>query len=134
LTAVGVRVLFVCVENSCRSQMAEAFARLAGTEAYSAGSRASGVVSPKAIEAMAEVGYDLSTHASKTPAELPDVAFDAVVSMGCGEACPVVPGARREDWDVPDPKDMGSEGFRAVREEIRERVRSLLASLGSTAR
>ena len=126
------RLIFVCVENSCRSQMAEAFARLdggAGIEAHSAGSRASGAVNPGAIRTMAEVDYDLSTHRSKSPDDLPrEVTFDVVVSMGCGDACPTVPAARREDWDVPDPKAMDAAGFRAVRDEIRDRVRALLAS------
>ena len=105
-----LRVLFVCVENSCRSQMAEAFARLdggEGVEAFSAGSRPSGRVNPGAVRTMAEVGYDLSTHRSQSPADLPaGGAWDAVVTMGCGDACPAVPAARREDWPVPDPKDL----------------------------
>ena len=126
------RLLFVCVENSCRSQMAEAFARMdggAGVEAHSAGSRASGVVNPGAVRTMAELGYDLASHRSKTPADLPEGPYDVVVSMGCGDACPTVPADRREDWDVPDPKTMDEAGFRAVRDEIRDRVRALLASL-----
>ncbi len=127
-----LRLLFVCVENSCRSQMAEAFARMDGgreVEAFSAGSAASGQVNPGAIRTMAELDYDLSTHRSKTPADLPEGGFDAVVSMGCGDACPTVPAARREGWDVPDPKAMDEAGFRAVRDGIRARVRTLLASL-----
>ena len=128
-----LRLLFVCVENSCRSQMAEAFARMdggEGVEAFSAGSRPSGHVNPGAVRTMAEVGYDLSTHRSQAPGDLPpDRAFDVVVSMGCGDACPAVPAARREDWPVPDPKGMDEAGFRAVREEIRDRVHTLLASL-----
>lgn len=127
------RVLFVCVENSCRSQMAEAFARLDGgdgVEACSAGSRPSGTVNPGAIRAMAELGCDLSTHESKHPDALPDISWDAVVTMGCGDACPVVDSTRREDWPVPDPKAMGPAGFRVVRDEIRARVRRLLSTLG----
>ena len=130
------RLLFVCVENSCRSQMAEAFARMDGGDgvlAFSAGSAASGVVNSGAIGTMAELGYDLTTHRSKTPAELPAGPYDAVVSMGCGDACPTVPCDRREDWDVPDPKAMDEAGFRIVRDEIRERVRALLASLRPSA-
>jgi len=87
------RVLFVCVENANRSQMAEAFARILGgdsIEAYSAGSKPSGKVNPKAIEAMRELGYDLSVHGSKSLDELPDVSFDFVATMGCGDACPMV--------------------------------------------
>jgi len=125
------RVLFVCIENSNRSQMAEAFARMhggPGIEALSAGSRPSGRLNPKAIRFMAELGYDLSTHASKP---LPDVAgeFDAVITMGCGDDCPWVPARRREDWALPDPRDLDDDGYRAVRDEISRRVQALLASL-----
>ncbi len=127
------RVLFVCVENSNRSQMAEAFARLHGgdqVEAFSAGSRPSGRVNPKAVEAMREVGYDLTGHRSKSLAELPDVEFDAVVGMGCGDACPAVRAALREEWDVPDPRDLPEDQFRQVRDLIGAKVRALLSELG----
>ena len=125
------RVLFVCVENANRSQMAEAFARMLGgdgVEAMSAGSRPSGVINPKAIRFMSEVGYDLASHASKS---LDDIhgEFDAVVTMGCGDNCPWVPAKRREDWALPDPKHLEGDAYRAVRDDIRERVRALLASL-----
>jgi len=123
------RFLFVCVENSCRSQMAEAFARIYGSEgveAYSAGSRPSGVVNPKAIESMREIGYDLATHESKSLDELPDVEWDFVATMGCGDECPFVRAKRREDWQIPDPKEMNAADFRQVRDEIGEKVRSLL--------
>ena len=125
------RVLFVCVENSNRSQMAEAFARLHGgdgVEALSAGSRPSGRINPKALRFMAERGVDLSTHASKSLDEVTG-EFDAVVTMGCGDDCPWVPAKRREDWALPDPKHMDDDGYRAVREEIEARVRALLAQL-----
>ena len=117
----------MCVENSNRSQMAEAFARMAGAEAWSAGSRPSGRVNPKAIEAMREVGYDLSTHRSKSVEDLPSVEFDCVVTMGCGDACPLVPAKRREDWEIPDPRDMDSDGVRRVRDLIRRRVEEISA-------
>ena len=98
------RVLFVCVENSNRSQMAEAFARLhsAGrVEAFSAGSRPSGRVNPRTVAFMQEVGYDLTKHTSKGLAELPAGEFDVVVGMGCGdEGCPLVPARRREEWEM----------------------------------
>jgi arsenate reductase (thioredoxin) len=127
------RLLFVCVENSNRSQMAEAFARLHGAgrvEAYSAGSRPSGRVNPRAVECMREVGYDLTRHRSKSIAELPEGAFDVVVGMGCGdEGCPLAKAKRREEWNVPDPKDMPPEQYRAVRDLIEEKVKSLLARL-----
>lgn len=123
------KLLFVCVENSCRSQMAEAFARVHGgdgIEAYSAGSRPSGVVNPKAIEAMREIGYDLSTHGSKSLDELPDVEWDFVATMGCGDECPFVRAKRREDWEIADPKNMHADDFRKIRDEIGERVSELL--------
>ena len=125
------RVLFVCVENSNRSQMAEAFARMLGgdaVQALSAGSRPSGRINPKAIRFMDELGYDLTTHASKSLEEV-DGDFDAVVTMGCGDSCPWVPAKRREDWALPDPRDMDDAGYRAVRDQISARVRALLASL-----
>ena len=126
------RVLFVCVENSNSSQMAEAFARLEGggaVEAYSAGSRPSGVVNPRAVEFMREVGCDLSIQTSKGLGDIPDGEYDAVVTMGCGDACPLVPAKRRLDWSIPDPKNLPPDEFRAVRDEIRAKVRELLATL-----
>jgi protein-tyrosine-phosphatase len=126
------RLLFVCVENSNRSQMAEAFARLHGDgriEAFSAGSRPSGRVNQKAIEAMSELGYDLGRHRSKGLTELPDVEFDAAITMGCGDECPWVRAQRREDWAIPDPRDMPADQFRTVRDLIEARVKALLAAL-----
>jgi arsenate reductase len=120
-----MKAVFVCVENSNRSQMAEAFARLAGVEAYSAGSRPSGRVNPKAIAAMAELGYDLSAHHSKSLDDLPDVEFDFAVTMGCGDACPHLRAAHREDWQIPDPKAMPPEQFREVRDLIARKVSEL---------
>jgi protein-tyrosine-phosphatase len=128
----GKRILFVCVENSNRSQMAEAFARIhggTGVEAYSAGSRPSGIINPKAIAAMRELGYDLSRHASKSLSEIPDVEYDFVATMGCGDACPMIRARRREDWSIPDPKNMSPEEFRQVRDLIESKVRQLLAEL-----
>jgi arsenate reductase len=125
------RVLFVCVENANRSQMAEAFARMHGggaVEAMSAGSRPSGRINPKAVRFMAELGYDLAGHASKSLDDV-DGEFDAVVTMGCGDSCPWVPAKRREDWALADPREMDDAGYRAVRDEIGARVRALLAAL-----
>jgi protein-tyrosine-phosphatase len=127
------RLLFVCVENSCRSQMAEAFARLHGgerVEAYSAGSRPSGRVHAKVIEAMRERGIDLSDHRSKSLDDVPDVEYDAVVALGCGGACARVRARRREAWDFPAPKDLPPEEVRAVRDEIEARVKELLEAVG----
>ena len=132
-TPAPKRVLFVCVENSNRSQMAEAFARMHGggsVEASSAGSRPSGKVNPKAVEAMKEIGYDLTTHRSKSLADVPQVEYDAVVGMGCGdEGCALVRARHREEWDIPDPKHLPPEGFREVRDLIGRKVTGLLAEL-----
>jgi arsenate reductase len=127
------RVLFVCIENSNRSQMAEALARIhaAGrVEAYSAGSRPSGRINPRAVEFMRELGYDLTKHRSKAVADLPVKEFDVVVGMGCGdEACAVIPARQREEWDIPDPKNLPREEYRAVRDQIEKKVKELLDSL-----
>lgn len=127
------KILFVCVENSNRSQMAEAFARLYGgddVEAYSAGSKPSGIVNPKAVAAMKEVGYDLSAHRSKSLEEVKQQApFDAVVTMGCGDACPWMPAKQFVDWQIPDPRHMTENDFRKVRDEIRQKVQELLQEL-----
>ena len=131
--SVVKRVLFVCVENANRSQMAEAFARILGgksVEAYSAGSHPSGKVNPKAVEAMRELGYDLSIHGSKSLDELPDVAFDFVATMGCGDACPMVRAKQRADWSIPDPKHLPPDEFRVVRDLIQDKVRATLGELG----
>lgn len=128
------RILFVCVENSNRSQMAEAFTRMHGAgrvEAYSAGSRPSGAVNPKAIESMRERGYDLSQHSSKLLDDIPDVEYDFVATMGCGDECPLIRAKRREDWDIPDPKDMGPDEFRRIRDLIESKVKALLSQLST---
>lgn len=125
------RVLFVCVENANRSQMAQAFAIMdggQGIEALSAGSRPSGVVNPKAIQYMAELGYDLGSHASKSLDEI-EGEFDAVITMGCGDNCPWVPARIREDWALTDPKHLEGDAYRAIRDDIRARVRDLLGRL-----
>ena len=124
-------VLFVCVENSNRSQMAEAFARMpGGVDAHSAGSKPSGRVNPRAVQFMAEKGYDLSSHTSKSLDAFNGTHITAAVTMGCGDYCPLVIADRREDWNVPDPKDLPDDGFREVRDLIERKVSELLASLG----
>jgi len=129
------KLLFVCIENSNRSQMSQAFATIIGgnnVEAYSAGSNPSGIVNPKAIAAMKELGYDLSTHDSKSLDEVKQFApFDAVVTMGCGDACPWMPAKRFIDWQIPDPKYLEPADFNKVRDMIREKVDALIASLDS---
>jgi len=128
-----LNLLFVCIENSNRSQMAEAFARIEGGErvgAFSSGSRPSGVVNPKAIASMAELGYDLAAHQSKSLDEIPALEYDAVVTMGCGDACPFVKAKRRYDWQIPDPKHLPPDESRGIRDLIRNQVKGLLAELG----
>ena len=129
------RVLFVCVENSNRSQMAEAFARMHGgtsVDAFSAGSRPSGQINPKAIDAMKELGYDLTRHSSKSLDAIPDVEYDFAATMGCGDECPLVRARRREDWDIPDPKNMTPTEFRTVRDLIESKVKAVISQLKSS--
>jgi arsenate reductase (thioredoxin) len=127
------KLLFVCIENSNRSQMSQAFAKIIGgekVEAYSAGSKPSGIVNPKAIAAMKELGYDLSTHDSKSLDEVKAFApFDAVVTMGCGDACPWMPAKQFIDWQIPDPKHMEPKEFNEVRDFIKGKVKELIQSL-----
>jgi arsenate reductase len=126
------RILFVCVENSNRSQMAEAFARLHGgdrIEAHSAGSRPSGRINPRAIQFMSEIGYDLTVQESKSLDRFNGTEVDVAVTMGCGDACPDVRAARREEWSIPDPKELPDEEFRAIRDLIERKVRELVAGL-----
>jgi len=123
------KVLFVCVENSCRSQMAEAFAKIHGKnvlEAYSAGSHASRKVNDKAIKSMLEIDYDLRTHKSKTLNEIPDIEYDFAITMGCGDECPYVRAKQRLDWAIPDQKNMNELDFNEVRSVIEKKVLFLI--------
>lgn len=115
------RVLLVGVENFNRSQI---------VEAYSAGSDPPGVINPTAIAAMGELGYDLAAHGSKSLDDLPNVEFDFMATMGCGDKCLFIWACKRTDWALPDPKHMGPEEYRGVRDEIRERVRVMLKEFG----
>lgn len=132
-TDMKKKILFVCIENSNRSQMSQAFANMLGgekAEAYSSGSRPSGKINPKAVAAMKELGYDLSIHHSKSLDEVKQYApFDVLVTMGCGDACPWMPAKKFIDWQIPDPRDMNEDDFRKVRDMIREKVRELLEEL-----
>ena len=124
-------VLFVCIQNAGRSQMAHAlFERAAsGHEARSAGSRPAGRVHPEVVEAMRELDVDLS---DRTPHRLDrdDMEWaDVVVTMGCGDECPYIPGKRYVDWDLPDPKGRPVDEVRATRDDISARVRELLTEL-----
>ncbi|MBF0215913.1 MAG: arsenate reductase ArsC [Candidatus Omnitrophica bacterium] len=123
------KILFVCVENSCRSQMAEGFAKILGkgvVEAYSSGSKPSGKVNPDAVRVMDEAGIDINASASKGFNDLPVKEFDYVVTMGCGDVCPFVPAKEHIDWKIPDPKGRDMEYFRSVRDNIRDRVREFV--------
>lgn len=126
------KILFVCVENSNRSQMAQAFAAMHGgaaVQAFSAGSKPSGIINPKAVAAMKELDYDLTKHHSKSLDEVKQHApFDAVVTMGCGDACPWMPAKQHVDWQIPDPKNMGPAAFNQVRNLIAEKVKAWLAT------
>ena len=122
-------LLFVCIENSCRSQMAEGFARTLGqgrVQAHSAGSRPSGRVNARAVQFMAERGVDLAPQRSKGLEELPPLRWDYVVTMGCGDGCPFLPTRHRLDWDLPDPKNLDDAAFRGVRDKIETLVKELI--------
>lgn len=125
-------VLFVCVHNAGRSQMAAGFLRELGgdrVEVLSAGSEPKDRINPVAVEAMAEQGIDI---ANNTPKVLTTEAVrdsDVVITMGCGDACPIFPGKRYEDWKLDDPAGQGIEAVRPIRDEIRGRVEALLAEL-----
>jgi arsenate reductase (thioredoxin) len=121
------RVLFACVGNSARSQMAEGFGKALGLDCRSGGSQPLGYVLPEAVEAMREVGVDISGHQSRGFDEAWIRGCDLVVTMGCGEdACPAFVGKRIVDWDLPDPKGQGMEVFRAVRDRIAVKVKALV--------
>ena len=125
-------VLFVCVHNAGRSQMAAGFLRhLAGdaVEVRSAGSLPGDQVNPAAVEAMAEVGIDISDQRPKVLTTDAVEASDVVITMGCGDACPIFPGKRYLDWDLEDPAGKGVESVRPIRDEIERRVTGLLGEL-----
>jgi arsenate reductase (thioredoxin) len=130
------KLLFVCVENSNRSQMSQAFANIYGSgqiEAFSAGSRPSGKINPKAIAAMRELGYDLTTHHSKSLEEVKEYApFDVVVTMGCGDACPWMPAKQFIDWQIPDPRDLSEPEFRKIRDLIGDKIKLLIKQVLSS--
>ncbi|MGY1742050.1 MULTISPECIES: arsenate reductase ArsC [unclassified Blastococcus] len=129
-------VLFVCVHNAGRSQMAAGWLRtLAGdaVEVRSAGSLPADEVNPAAVQAMAEAGIDITDQRPKVLTTDAVEASDVVVTMGCGDACPVFPGKRYLDWALDDPAGRGVEAVRPIRDEIERRIRGLLAELGVPA-
>jgi arsenate reductase (thioredoxin) len=129
-------VLFVCVHNAGRSQMAAAYLKhLSGgeVEVLSAGSAPADQVNPAAVAAMAEEGIDMSAEQPKLLSDTAVRASDVVITMGCGDTCPIYPGKRYEDWELDDPAGQGIEGVRRIRDQIRQRVIALVDSLGQPA-
>jgi arsenate reductase len=128
----GPTVLFLCIHNAGRSQMAlgwfEHLARGRAT-AFSGGSEPAAAVNPAAVAAMAEVGIDIVHRTPRRWSESDFAAADVVVTMGCGDSCPLVPGKRYEDWKLDDPAGQGVEAVRPIRDEIERKVRELLVSL-----
>ena len=125
-------VLFVCIHNAGRSQMSAGFARAVGGDAVtvrSAGSEPAERVNPAAVEAMAEVGVDISAEIPKLLTYKAVEASDVVITMGCGDACPVFPGISYRDWDLPDPAGQGIDDVRRTRDEIRTRIEALISEL-----
>jgi arsenate reductase len=123
------KILFVCVENARRSQMAEGFAEAFGKgklEVYSAGSRPSFRVDPLVIEVMKEKGIDLSARRPKSLNDLPPIEMDYLITMGCEEACPAVRAKKVIEWEIPNPKGKSLDAFRNIRDMIEEKVRTLL--------
>jgi arsenate reductase (thioredoxin) len=130
------RVLFVCLHNAGRSQMSAAlFEREAAGrhEARSAGTTPAERVHPEVVEAMAELGIDLAERRPKLLTREDAEWADVVVTMGCGDECPYVPGVRYLDWDLPDPKGQPAEAVREIREEIARRIDALLAELDAAS-
>lgn len=136
MTPARPSVLFVCVHNAGRSQMAAGFLRhIAGdaVEVRSAGSQPADQINPVAVEAMAEVGIDITGQRPKVLSPDDSRASSVVVTMGCGDVCPYFPGQRHEDWELDDPAGQSIDVVRTIRDEIRGRVEQLVASLGISA-
>jgi arsenate reductase (thioredoxin) len=128
-----MKIVFVCVENARRSQMAEGFANLFGQgkiEVYSAGSSPSFQIDPLVIEVMKEKGIDLSGKPPKSLNDLPPVEMDYLITMGCEETCPVIPTKKIIEWEIPDPKGKPIETFREVRDMIESKVKGFLRQIG----
>ncbi|WP_154605596.1 arsenate reductase ArsC [Arthrobacter sp. AQ5-05] len=131
-TGKSPSVLFVCVHNAGRSQMAAAYlSALAGgaIEVRSAGSAPADSVNPAAVAAMAEEGIDMSEQTPKVLTTAAVQGSDVVITMGCGDTCPIFPGKRYEDWDLEDPAGQGVDALRPIRDDIKSRVQALIASL-----
>ncbi len=127
-----IKIVFVCVENARRSQMAEGFAEALGKgklEVYSAGSRPCTSIDPTVVEVMKEKGTDLSGKQPKGLNELPPIEMDYLITMGCEETCPAVLAKKTIEWEIPDPKGKSIDVFREVRNMIEDKVRALLAEI-----
>jgi protein-tyrosine-phosphatase len=125
-------IVFLCVHNAGRSQMAAGWARSLGgdrVDVFSGGSDPADELNPSAIDAMAEVGIDIADELPKPWTDGAVRSADVVVTMGCGDACPIFPGTRYEDWEVPDPAGLGVDEVRSIRADIERRVRRLLQQL-----
>lgn len=125
-------ILFVCVENANRSQMAEAFGHLYkgdNLEVYSAGSKPAGKINEKAVKAMAVLGYDLTTHQSTNINQLENIKFDVIISMGCGDDCPNIEASIREDWQIPDPKNLTEADYWTIRDYIKIKVKQIITDI-----
>jgi len=136
-TAKKPSVLFVCVHNAGRSQMAAAFLTAlsnGAVEVRSAGSQPAEKVNPAAVEAMAELGIDMSAEIPKVLTTEAVKESDVVITMGCGDTCPIFPGKRYEDWELEDPAGQGVAAVRPIRDEIKSRIEDLIASLTPAAK
>ena len=125
-------VLFACVENSCRSQIAEALAKKISPHKfnfYSAGSKPSGIINPMAIKLLKSQGVHLTDHRSKDVSEFINIRIDYLILMGCGDQCPNIVAEERIEWDIPDPKDMEEPEFLNVIENIRDKVKKLIKTI-----
>ena len=125
-------LVFLCIENSCRSQIAQAFAKKYGegkVNALSAGSHPSGRINEKAVLLMKEYDYDLNSHSSTGTNDLPEGEVHSMISMGCGDSCPTIKAKNRIEWNIPDPKNMELDEFREVIKEIENRVLGLLETI-----
>ena len=127
-----IKIVFVCVENARRSQMAEGFANAFGQvkiEVYSAGSSPSSQIDPLVTEVMKEKGIDLSAKRPKGLNELPPIEMDYLITMGCEETCPAIPAKRIIEWEIPDPKGKSIDVFREVRDLIEDKIKTLFEEI-----
>ena len=126
-----MRVLYFCIDNACRSQLAEALTNMLGTEgveAYSAGAAPAATLDEKACDVMRELGYEMSGQYPKSIDDLPEIEFDYAVTLGCGDETPVVKARMMFDWDIPETRGMSVSDIRSVRDTIRDRVERLLVA------